>query len=376
VRELSSLRSRIDKIDREILNLLEKRVKLARKIGVLKKKKRLPIIDEGREEDVYARLSEKAKPLGLAVSDIRSIYREIMRMCTTVQSLQSTEEKITMHPRARSSDKTPNVAFQGEVGAYSEQAVFLFFGPTASVRPCKSLRTVFETIEKGESDFGVVPIENSLEGSVNETYDLLLDSSLQVSGEINLRVVHCLIANPETQLSDIKVVYSHPQALAQCRRFLETLNCEVVSTYDTAGSVKMIRDKRLVDSAAIASEKAAEVYGMKIIRKAIEDSPNNYTRFFVLSKDDAPPSGRDKTSIIFSVKHLPGTLYDALQEFAVRSINLTKIESRPTKQNPWEYNFYLDFEGHRKDAICKEALEGLRKKSTFVKILGSYPRAS
>jgi len=164
--------------------------------------------------------------------------------------------------------------------------------------------------------------------------------------------------------------------LAQCRRFLESLNCEVVSTYDTAGSVKMIRERRLLDSAAVASEKAAEIYGMKVLRRAIEDSPNNYTRFYVMSKDDAPPSGRDKTSIIFSVKHLPGTLFNALQEFAVRNINLTKIESRPNRQNPWEYNFYLDFEGHRKDVACKEGLEGLKRKSIFVKILGSYPRAS
>jgi len=379
VRELSSLRSRIDRIDGEILNLLRKRVELAGKIGVLKMEKELPIIDEAREEDVYTRLSEKAKALGIAMSDVQSIYREIIRMCTAVQSSpaeETGEKTITTSPDAHKLGKTPRAAFQGEVGAYSEQAALLFFGQTVSVKPCKSLRAVFEAIEKGESEFGVVPIENSLEGSVNETYDLLLNSSLQVSGEINLRVVHCLIANPETQSDDIKVVYSHPQALAQCRRFLESLNCEVVSTYDTAGSVKMLRERSLMDSAAVASEKSAEVYGMKVLKKAIEDSPNNYTRFFVLSRDDAPPSGRDKTSIIFSVKHLPGTLYSALKEFAARSINLTKIESRPTRQNPWEYNFYLDFEGHRKEAACKEALEGLRKKSTFVKILGSYPRAS
>jgi len=379
VRKLSSLRSRIDKIDGEILNLLRKRVELAGEIGVLKREKGLPIRDEGREEDVYARLSEKAKALRIAVSDVKSIYREIIRMCTAAQSLQTDEtggEEITTDIGVHKFGNVSRVAFQGEVGAYSEQAVLLLFGPTVSVKPCKSLRTVFEMIEKGESEFGVVPVENSLEGSVNETYDLLLDSNVQVCGEINLRVVHCLIASPEIQLSDIRVVYSHPQALAQCRRFLGSLNCEVASTYDTAGSVKTIKEKGLVDSAAVASEKAAEVYGMKILKKAIEDSPNNYTRFFVLSRDDAPPSGRDKTSIIFSVKHSPGALFGALQEFAVRSINLTKIESRPTRQNPWEYNFYLDFEGHKKEEACKEALKGLRRKSIFVKVLGSYPRAS
>ena len=379
MRELSRLRDRIDEIDGEILSLLKKRVDLAVEIGALKRKKGLPVRDEGREEDVYTRLSEKAKALGIPISDMKSIYREIIGMCTAVQSLQTEEtgkKKVAAEIGVRKFGKTTAVAFQGEVGAYSEQAVLLYFGPTASAKPCKSLRAVFEMVEKGESEFGVVPIENSLEGSVNETYDLLMDSSLQVSGEINLRIVHCLIANRETQLNDVKVVYSHPQALAQCRRFLESLNCEVVSTYDTAGSVKMVKERRLVDSAAIASERAAEVYGMKVLKRAIEDSLNNYTRFFVLSRYDASPSGRDKTSIIFSVKHLPGTLFSALQEFAVRSINLTKIESRPTRQNPWEYNFYLDFEGHGEEVACKEALEGLRKKSTFVKVLGSYPRAS
>jgi len=271
--------------------------------------------------------------------------------------------------------KETRVAFQGERGAYSEEAAFLFFGPWIQVEPCRGLSDVFEAVEKGKVEFGVVPIENSLEGSINETYDLLLGSSLHVGGEINLRIVHCLIASSGTRLSDIKTVYSHPQALAQCRKFLEDLGCELVSTYDTAGSVKMIKDKKLADTGAVASERAAEIYGMKVICRAIEDNPNNYTRFFVLSKKDSPPSGEDKTSIIFSVKHVPGALFRALEEFAVRGINLTKIESRPTRQKPWEYNFYLDFEGHRSEGRCQDALKGLEKRSIFVKVLGSYPKA-
>jgi len=271
--------------------------------------------------------------------------------------------------------KGTRVAFQGERGAYSEEAAFLFFGPWIEVKPCKSLSHVFEAVERGKVEFGVVPIENSLEGSINETYDLLLGSNLHVSGEINLRILHCLIASPGTQLNDIKTVYSHPQALAQCRKFLEDLDCELVPTYDTAGSVKMIKDKKLADTGAVASERAAEIYGMKVICRAIEDNPNNYTRFFVLSEKDSPPSGEDKTSIIFSVKHVPGALFRALEEFAVREINLTKIESRPTRQKPWEYNFYLDFEGHRSERKCQDALKVLEKKSIFVKVLGSYPKA-
>jgi len=267
------------------------------------------------------------------------------------------------------------VAFQGEIGAYSESAVYSFFGPSVEVKPCKNLSDVFESVEKGEVEYGVVPIENSIEGSVNQTYDLFMTHDLKVCGETVIKIVHYLITNPKTTLGSIEVVYSHPQALAQCSSFLEKLGCELIPTYDTAGSVKMMKEKKLMNAGAIASERAAEVYGMKIIVREIADNPNNYTRFFVLSKNDSSPTGNDKTSIIFSTKHVPGALYRALEEFAIRNINLTKIESRPTKEKPWEYNFYLDFEGHRNEERCREALRGLERKSSFIKILGSYPRA-
>jgi len=237
------------------------------------------------------------------------------------------------------------------------------------------LSDVFESVEKGETPYGVVPIENSIEGSVNQTYDLFLEYDLKVCGEIVLKIAHCLIAHPGTRLNSIKTVYSHPQALAQCRKFLEKLGCRLISTFDTAGSVKMIKEEGLKDAGAIASQRAAEIYGMKVLAKEIGDTPNNYTRFFVLSKQDSPPSGQDKTSIIFSVKSIPGALHHVLKEFAVRDINLTKIESRPTKRTPWEYNFYLDFEGHRNEQKCREALESIRDKTLFVKILGSYKAA-
>jgi len=267
------------------------------------------------------------------------------------------------------------VTFQGEIGAYSEEAVYAYFPSPVQAVSCRTLNNVFNSVEKGGADYAVVPIENSLEGSVNQTYDLFLGSNLMVCGELNLRIRHCLIALPKTKLSDIKTVYSHPQALAQCRKFLESLNCEAISTYDTAGSVKMLGEKKLTNAVAIASERAAVIYSMRIVKRSIEDNHNNYTRFFVLSRNDAAPSGNDKTSIVFSLKHVPGSLYKALEEFAVRDINLTKIESRPTKQKPWEYNFYLDFEGHRKERGCEEALKGLEKKADFIKVLGSYPKA-
>ena len=267
------------------------------------------------------------------------------------------------------------VAFQGETGAYSESAVYAFFGSSVKVKPCRNLSDVFESVEKGEMEFGVVPVENSIEGSVNQTYDLFLTHNLKVCGEIIIKIVHCLIAHHKTKLSEIKTVYSHLQALAQCRKFLEKLDCRLVPTFDTAGSAKMIKDEGFIDAGAVASERAAQIYGMSILAKDIGDVPNNYTRFFVLSKHDSPRSGEDKTSIIFSIKSFPGSLCCVLEEFAARNINLTKIESRPTRQTPWEYNFYLDFEGHRNERQCREALKAIKDKTNFVKVLGSYKAA-
>ncbi|MGE5187467.1 MAG: prephenate dehydratase, partial [Betaproteobacteria bacterium] len=221
---------------------------------------------------------------------------------------------------------------------------------------------------------GVVPIENSNEGSVNQNYDLFLAYDLKVCGEVAIKLAHVLIANPKTELENIKTVYSHPQALAQCRNYLEKHQWKIIPAYDTAGSVKIIKEKNLTTAAAIASEKAADLYSMKILARNIADNPSNYTRFLVLGTEDAAPTGDDKTSIIFSAKHAPGTLYHALGEFATRNINLTRIESRPTKTTAWQYNFYLDFEGHRTEKRCIEALEALEKYAIFVKILGSYPR--
>jgi chorismate mutase/prephenate dehydratase len=271
--------------------------------------------------------------------------------------------------------KQKRIAYQGEPGAYSESAVYAFFGHSGKAVPCKGFSDVFKNVETDKTEFGVVPIENSIEGSVNQVYDLFLMYDHKVCGEIVLKIDHCLIANNETKLEDIKIIYSHPQALAQCRSFLESLNCEIISTYDTAGSVKMIKEQRMLNSGAIAGEKAAGIYEMKIVARNISDTTNNLTRFFVLSKNDAAPSGNDKTSVIFSAKHIPGALYRILGEFAGRGINLTKIESRPTKRQPWEYNFYLDFEGHRTEKRCSETLEDLRSKAVFVKVLGSYPKA-
>jgi prephenate dehydratase len=265
------------------------------------------------------------------------------------------------------------VAFQGEPGAYGEIATLSYF-PEAEPLPAKSFQNVFEYLESGTVDFAVIPIENSIEGSVNETYDLLLNTNMVVCGEIYQQIRHCIIINPGVDSSKIRSVYSHPQALAQCRAYLQNKNLEPIPTYDTAGAVKMIKENRMKDAAAIASERAANLYGMEILEEGIEDKKNNYTRFLVLSKAVSEPTGHDGTSIIFSVRHTPGALFGILEEFAKRRINLTKIESRPTKEVPWEYYFYVDFEGHSLDKQIRDLIEAVRKKKVFIKILGSYKR--
>lgn len=267
------------------------------------------------------------------------------------------------------------VPFQGERGAYSEQAVMQYFHGKVDLLPLKTMGEVFQAVEKDRSKYGVVPIENSVEGSVNETYDLLLGSSLKVVSEINLRIVHCLVGHEGSSISSVKEVYSHPQALGQCRKFITSHGFTPIPVYDTAGAVKMIKERGIMEGAAIASERAARIYSMKVLEKGIEDSRNNYTRFLVLSKGEAERTGRDKTSIIFSTKHLPGALYRAVGVFARRRLNLTMIVSRPTKTKAWEYNFYVDFEGHVNDELVKDALDALEGKTRFIKVLGSYPRA-
>lgn len=279
-----------------------------------------------------------------------------------------------MPRRVKKRKEKIKVAFAGEIGAYSEEAAFKFFGGNIQTIPCQNFSEVFKKVEKGKVDFGIIPIENSLEGSVGQNYDLLYRSSLKVFGEVVLPIKHCLLVEKGVRLNSIKKVYSHPQALGQCRQFLESLKCEIIPWSDTAGSAKMIKEKKLKDAAAIASERAAFVYGLKILKRNIEDNKHNFTRFFIISKKSQKRTGKDKTSVAFSTKHTPGSLWQALAGFAQRKINLTKIESRPIPGKPWEYIFYLDFEGHLKEKEVQEALKDLKKNSISLKIFGSYPK--
>ena len=264
------------------------------------------------------------------------------------------------------------VSFQGERGAYSEAAASYYFKDTIETMPYPTFYDVLESTEEGRSDYAVLPVENSLEGSVGESYDLLLSTKLNAIGEIYYRIKHCLIGFNE--LKKIDTVYSHPQALGQCRKFIQEHKLKPVPTYDTAGSVKILLELKNDASACIASKKAAEIYKVPVIKEGIEDNQNNYTRFLVLAKKKGEKTGKDKTSIIFSIKHVPGALYSILEKFNSNKINLTKIESRPTKSTPWEYNFYVDFEGHESDINVRDVLEKIKQNTIFLKILGSYPR--
>jgi len=274
------------------------------------------------------------------------------------------------------SKSQPAVAFQGTHYAFSEIAARQFFGSEIQTVPCRSFADVFLSVQNGDSDFGILPVENSLTGSIYQNLDLFLESTVSITGETSIRVEQHLIAIPGVKIDDIKVVYSHPQALEQCRNFLSSMpHIETIASYDTAGSVKDIRDKQMFQAAAIASRQAAKDYDMQIIRKEIEDIPENYTRFYIISKAAQTLNNADKTSIIFSMKNIPGALFKSLSVFALRDIDLLKIESRPLRGKPWEYFFYLDFAGNMKEERCRNAIRHLEEITSFLKVLGSYKSA-
>ena len=265
------------------------------------------------------------------------------------------------------------VSFQGEYGAFSEQAALAYFGKKCRPVPRENFRDIFEDVKKGKSSYGIIPIENSLFGSVAQNYDLLQEYPLSVTGEVKLRVSHCLLSLPPATLRTIRHVYSHPQALGQSDTFLRTLKqVSIHQYYDTAGAAKMIAEEKRIDSAAVASVQAASHYGLKILRKNIETDHRNFTRFLIIARKEKAPAKHAKTSLIFASKHAPGLLVHCLSAFAEHKINLLKIESRPIIGKPWEYLFYVDVDSSKRSAEFQKALKVLAQFTSYLKILGSY----
>jgi arogenate/prephenate dehydratase len=270
------------------------------------------------------------------------------------------------------------IAFQGEPGAYSEAAALEFFGPETRTLPCHAFEDVFVAVSHGEASHGILPIENSLAGSIHRNYDLLLRNDLHIVGEYLHRVSHCLLAIPGVSLEEIRQVHSHPQALAQCEENLAKLGLEQIVEADTAGSARWLQETGLRQAAAIASRRAAQVYQLNILIENFEDNPANFTRFLIIAEqpEEVVDSnmGNYKTSIVFSLPNRPGSLFKAMSVFALRDIDLTKIESRPIQGKPWEYMFYIDFAGYAGSQVCARALSHLEEIAVFLRILGSYPR--
>lgn len=352
--ELDKLRKKIDAIDLKILQLLNKRAAVVLDIKKTKKDRHLSIHSPVRERKIIARLT-KLNTGPFPNEALQSIYREIISGSLFLQ-------------------QPLKIAYLGPSATFTHLAAKRQFGSSAEYIPVTTIKHVFESVVSDRCIYGVVPVENSTEGVVNYTLDMFIDSDLNIAFEILLQIKHHLMSKTGRK-TGIKKIYSHPQASAQCRGWLEDNypGVPVVSGMSTAAAAKRV--SRELSSAAIASELAADNYHLKFIKKGIEDYKKNYTRFLVIAKDYLPMTGNDKTSIMFSVKDRPGALFSILKHFARHRINLTKIESRPSKKKAWEYVFFVDMEGHIADINVTKAVEEVRKECLYLKVLGSYPSA-
>jgi len=350
---LENLRKKIDEVDKKIIELLNERGRIAIEISKLKQENSFSVYDPAREREIERNI-RNINPGPLSTDSVISVFREIISGCRFLQN-------------------QIRVAYLGPEGSFSHQASFHEFGSSAGLAPTESFEDVFEEVEKQRASFGVVPIENSIEGSVGSVLDMFITSDLKVSSEFFERVGHFLLAKTE-DIGNIEVVASHPQALGQCRKWLSKnlKNVELRETASTARAAQLAsRDKKI---AAIAGELAASIYKLKILGRHIEDNPQNTTRFWVIGRQYGRPTGADKTSIVFSLRDEPAALQRALLPFAEARINLTKIESRPSKGRPWEYVFFVDLEGHSSSEEISEVLSRVEKNCIFLKVLGSYPK--
>ncbi|MCM8796872.1 MAG: prephenate dehydratase [Candidatus Omnitrophica bacterium] len=348
---LRKLRSKIDRLDKEITTLLNLRAKIALDIARHKQKSGISIYAPDRERDVLRKITALNNG-PLTNQALEAIYREIMSSSLALE-------------------KQLQIAYFGPEATFTHLAALKRFGSQVSYMPCASITDVFTEVERGSCDYGVVPIENSIEGAVTHTLDMLVDSDLKICSQVILDISHNLLSR--YPLSKIHKVYSIAQVFGQCRIWLQQnlAGRELIEVSSTAAAAKITKKEKY--SACIASALAAKVYDLNIVASGIEDSPHNITRFLVVGRTDAVPTGKDKTSILFSIKDRVGALHDMLVPFKKYGINLTKIESRPSKRKAWDYYFFVDMEGHRDNPRVKKALKELEDKCKFLKILGSYP---
>jgi len=349
---LENLRKEIDQIDDKVLVLLNHRADIAKAIGKIKAQNGDDVFVSDREREILDRMIEKAKG-PLSDDAIEDIFQSILTACRSLQ-------------------KRLHVTFLGPDATFTHQAAIKHFGRNADYTSVPSIKDVFSEVERMRADFGVVPIENSTEGVVNHTLDMFINSDLLIVAERQDRISHSLLS-VSGSLKKIKSVYSHPQALAQCRKWLE-IHLPGVIIHAANSTADAAIHATLDDStAAVASELACQIYHLKTVAKSIEDTPDNATRFLIIGKVAPPKTGQDKTSVLFSIKDKVGALHEMLQPFRKEKLNLTKIESRPTKKKAWEYLFFVDFIGHQSDPHVQSALKAVRSQSHYLKILGSYP---
>lgn len=349
---LQKLRKRIDSLDSEIVSSLNKRLEITLKIRNIKKNLGKGIYSPEREVELIRRLKQIKHPL-LTDSALEAIYREIMSSSLALE-------------------KPLKIAYLGPEATFTHLAAIKRFGSQLEYLACGSISDVFKEVERSNADYGVVPVENSIEGAVTHTMDMLVDSDLKICAQIVMNVSHNLLSRYPKE--NIKRIYSNPQVFAQCRLWLQK-NFPRVELIDSASTTRAAQiAQKEKDSACLASILAADVYKLKVIAKSIEDSPNNITRFLVIGNSSAGPSGRDRTSIVFSIKDKVGALYDMLCAFKKHRINLTKIESRPSKKKAWDYYFFVDLVGHSQDKNVSLALSELEHQAKYLKVLGSYPQ--
>lgn len=348
---LKDFRKKIDSLDEKIIGLLNERANLTLSIGKEKIRAKQQIYSPDREKEVLERIHALNKG-PMTNEAFESVYREIMSS-------------------ALSLEKPLEIAYLGPQASFTNLAAIKKFGSQIDYVPCANLAEVFQKVEGGDCDYGVVPIENSIEGAVTHTFDLLVDSDLKICSQILLEISHNLLS--KTTLGKIKKIYSNPQVFGQCRHWLyaNLPSVDLIDVVSTTRAAQIAAKEK--NSACIASLLAAKVYNLKVVKKAIEDSTHNITRFLVIANHDVPPTGKDRTSILFSIKDRVGALHAMLTPFCKNGINLTKIESRPSKKKAWDYYFFVDFEGHREDADVKRALTQLEDMCKDLKILGSYP---